>query len=125
MYQRTSTTFNERIGYEVELLRRVHNIKQKDLAKMLNVSQTTLSKIERGKTAMCLGTFCKQFEIFGSIVIYKFFLAYFNTNLKEKVKRDFPDVLYKPFMCWVAHLRGLGESIVYKTTYEKDRSRID
>ena len=52
MYQRTFTTFNERIGYEVELLRRVHNIKQKDLAKMLNVSQTTLSKIERGKTDM-------------------------------------------------------------------------
>ena len=125
MYQRTFTTFNERIGYEVELLRRVHNIKQKDLAKMLNVSQTTLSKIERGKIDMCLGTFRKLFEIFGSVVIYKFFLAHFNINLKEKVKRDFPDVLYKPFMCWVDYLRDLGESIVYKTTYEKDRSRVD
>ena len=125
MDNRTFTTFGERIGYEVIQLRHVHHIKQKDLAKKLFMSQATLSNIERGKTDMCLGTFCKLFEIFGSIVIYKFFLAYFNTNLKEKVKRDFPDVLYKPFMCWVAHLRGLGESIVYKTTYEKDRSRID
>lgn len=125
MDNRTFTTFGERIGYEVIQLRHVHHIKQKDLAKKLFMSQATLSNIERGKIDMCLGTFRKLFEIFGSVIIYKFFLAHFNINLKEKVKRDFPDVLYKPFMCWVAHLRGLGESIVYKTTYEKDRSRID
>ena len=70
MNNRSFDTFKERFGYELEKLRRIHRIKQCDLAKHLNITQSTLSNLERGKKDITLEMFFKLFDVFGSVIIY-------------------------------------------------------
>lgn len=125
MDKRTFDSFKERFGYEVETLRRVHRIKQKELAKRLNITQSALSNLERGKTDVTLETFFKLFDVFGLVIFYVALLAYFNTDINEKFKNDYPKEFYKLFIVIVNYLRNSGEPIVFKTRYENEKSRVD
>ena len=125
MDNRKFDTFKERFGYEVENLRRMRRIKQKDLAKMLNITQSSLSNLERGKNDITLETFCKLAEIFGSIIVFNAVLAYFNTDINEKFKKEWPKAAYELFIAWTKYLKDKGESVVFKRHYENDKFRVD
>lgn len=125
MNKRNFDTFKERFGYEVEKLRRVHRIKQCNLAKRLNITQSTLSNLERGKNDITLEMFLKLFDVFGSVIIFVALLAYYNVDINLKIKKDYPEEAYKLFLLWVDYLRNKGEAIVFKTHYEDDKFRVD
>lgn len=125
MNKRSFDTFKERFGYELEKLRRIHRIKQCDLAKHINITQSTLSNLERGKNDITLEMFLKLFDVFGSVIIYVALLAYFNVNINEKIKNDYPQEAHALFRLWVDYLRNKGEAIVFQTHYEDDKTRVD
>ena len=54
---------------------------------MLNITQSTMSNIERRKNDITLEIFFKTFDIFGSVIIYVGLLAYFNVDINEKIKK--------------------------------------
>lgn len=63
----------QQVGKQIKILRIQRNITQTDLANMLNLSQTNLSNIENGKTAVTLQNLfkirtalkCKMCDFFG------------------------------------------------------------
>ena len=66
------------LGRHLAELRKEHHYKQKDLAKLLNVSQQVVSNIERGFSAPDIGLLKKMADLYG-------------ISLDHLVNRDFYD----------------------------------
>ena len=123
MDKRKFDKFSERFGYEIENYRLAHRIKQSDLAAQMHISQSALSKLEKGKTDMTLELFGKLLDICGTYAIFMFLLAYYPKNLKARVKLSCPTVVYKLFIAWTNYLKK-KEPLQFLRQYDDDRFRI-
>lgn len=124
MITKTYQTFSERFGYEIEKYRQWHDIKQKNFAEKLDITQGTLSNIENGKTSVTLDLFIRLLEICGSYAFYMFLLAYYNRDLREVIKEKYSAAFYALFEAWVKTFIG-KEPVAYKREYYQERFRVN
>ena len=68
----------KKLGRHLAKLRKEHNYKQKDLARLLNISQQVISNIERGFSAPDIELLKKMADLYG-------------VSLDHLVNRDFSD----------------------------------
>ena len=124
MDKRKFDKFAERFGYEIEYYRIFHDIKQCDMAKELNISQSGLSKIEMGIHDVPLEMLGRLLMVCGSYAIFMFLIAYYPNDLEEKVKVLCTQTFYPLFIMWTEHLKK-SEPVAFKRNYEHDHYRVE
>ncbi|MGM9570105.1 MAG: helix-turn-helix transcriptional regulator [Phascolarctobacterium sp.] len=124
MDKRNFENFAERFGYEIEHYRIFHDIKQCDLAKVLHITQSALSKIEMGRHDITLGMFGRLVHVCGSYAIFMFLLAYYPNDLKARVRATCSAPIYGLFIAWTEYLK-LDEPVAFKRDYDKDHFRVE
>ena len=126
MDNRNFDNINERFGYEIEYYRWRHHIKQEEFAKMLNLCQSSLSRIEMGKTAVDLLIFTKLIFIskYKSVPFFMLLVSMYPDNLAEMVKENYSRSVYKLFMMWVKYLEK-HEKLGLKRHYSRDHFRVE
>ena len=124
MDNRNFDNINERFGYEIEYYRWRHHIKQEEFAKMLNLCQSSLSRIEMGRRAVDLVLLYRLWGICKSFVLLMLLRSYYPENLEEMIKENYPAPVYKLFMLWVKYL-AKTENAELKRHYDRDHTRVE